>query len=86
VTVDRVSAAVATDGGKFSTLLLGVIESPAFQTRRGDDGEAKDAPRYSIPATPPPEKRRPPKRRRDVERPAATNAVPAAVPNTAQTK
>jgi len=85
VTVDRVSTAVATDGGKFSTLLLGVIESPAFQTRRGDDGEAKDAPRYSIPATPPPEKRRPPRRRRDIEQPAATNAVPAALPNAAQT-
>jgi hypothetical protein len=81
VTVDRVSAAVAADGGKFSTLLFGVIESPAFQMRRGDDGEAKDAPRYAIPATPPPEKRRPPKRRRDreFERPAATNATPAAV-------
>ena len=40
VTVDRVAANVATDGGKFSTLLFGVIESPAFQTRRGDDGES----------------------------------------------
>jgi hypothetical protein len=85
VTVDRVSAAVAADGGKFSTMLFGIIESPAFQMRRGDDGEAKDAPRYAIPATPPPEKRRPPKRRRDFERPAATNAVPAAVSRAAQT-
>jgi hypothetical protein len=85
VTVDRVAAAVAADGGKFSTLLFGIIESPAFQTRRGDDGESKDAPRYAIPATPPPEKRRPPKRKRDVERPAATNAAPAAVSNTTQT-
>ena len=84
VTVDRVAAAVAADGGKFSTLLFGVIESPAFQKRRGDGGESKDAPRYAIPATPPPEKRRPPKRRRDFERPAATNAAPAALPNAAQ--
>jgi mono/diheme cytochrome c family protein len=45
VTVDRVTAAVHADGGKFSTLLLGIIESPAFQTRRGDDaGEAASAP------------------------------------------
>jgi hypothetical protein len=53
--------------------------------RRGDDGEAKDAQRYAIPATPPPEKRRPPKRKRVFERPAATNAAPAAVSNAAQT-
>jgi hypothetical protein len=53
--------------------------------RRGDGGETKDAPRYAIPPIPPPEKRRPPKRRRDFERPAATNAVPAAVSNAAQT-
>jgi hypothetical protein len=24
------------DGGKFSTLLMAVVESPAFQMRRGD--------------------------------------------------
>ena len=69
VTVDRISAAVAADGGKFSTMLLGVIESPAFQNRRGDNGEAKDAPRFAIPPTPPPEKRRPPPRRRNPEFP-----------------
>ncbi|HEY1065674.1 MAG TPA: DUF1588 domain-containing protein, partial [Pirellulales bacterium] len=33
VTVDRIAEAVAADGGKFSTLLLRVVESPAFQTR-----------------------------------------------------
>lgn len=65
VTVDRISAEVAKDGGKFSTLLMQVIESPAFLTRRGDTGEAKDAPRLAIPAIPPPEKRRPPPRRRN---------------------
>jgi mono/diheme cytochrome c family protein len=85
VTVDRVAAAVAADGGKFSTLLFGVIESPAFQTRRGDDGEAKDAPRLAIPPTPPPEKRRPPKRFRNRENFEATNAAPAAPSNNAKT-
>jgi hypothetical protein len=80
VTVDRVSTAVAADGGKFSTLLFGVLESPSFQTRRGDDGEAKDAPRLAIPPTPPPEKRRPPKRNRNAPPPAATNAVAVPAP------
>jgi len=74
VTVDRVASAVAADGGKFSTLLLGVIESPAFQTRRGDGGTAKDAPRLAIPAIPPPEKRRPVRRN-------STNAPVSAVTN-----
>ena len=78
VTVDRIAADVATSGGKFSTLLQGVIESPAFLTRRGDDGEAKNAPRLAIPATPPPEKRRPPKRQRNFERAAATNVTAGA--------
>jgi hypothetical protein len=64
VTVDRIAASVAADGGKFSTMLLAVIESPAFQMRRGDDGMAKDSPRFAVPAIPPPEKRRPPPRRR----------------------
>ena len=87
VTVDRVAAAVAADGGRFSTLLMGVIESPAFQARRGDDGQAKDSPRLAIPPTPPPEKRRPPPRRRfegNNETPAATNAAPAAPSNNTQ--
>jgi hypothetical protein len=74
VTVDRIAAAVAADGGKFSTLLAGVIESPAFLTRRGDNGEAKDAPRLAIPPIPPPEKRRPPKRQRN-NPPAVTNVT-----------
>jgi hypothetical protein len=78
VTVDAISKKVAQDGGKFSTLLMAVVESAPFQTRRGDTGEAKDAPRLAIPPTPPPEKRRPPKRRGNPEFPApATNAAPA---------
>ena len=77
VTVDRVAAAVAADGGKFSTLLLGVIESPAFLNRRGDNGDAKDAPRLAIPPIPPPEKRRPPKRQRNNPPAAAVTNVTA---------
>jgi hypothetical protein len=79
VTVDRIASAVAADGGKFSTLLLGVIESPAFLMRRGDTGEAKDAPRLAIPATPPPEKRRPQRRNRNNNNAAAAAAVAAPV-------
>ena len=78
VTVDRLAAAVAADGGKFSTLLIGVIESPAFLTRRGDNGEAKDAPRLATPPTPPPDKRRPPRRNRD-----RNPELPVAAPNAA---
>lgn len=37
VTVDRIADTLMTDGGKFSTLISMVIESPAFQARRGDD-------------------------------------------------
>jgi Protein of unknown function (DUF1592)/Protein of unknown function (DUF1588)/Protein of unknown function (DUF1585)/Protein of unknown function (DUF1587)/Protein of unknown function (DUF1595)/Cytochrome C oxidase, cbb3-type, subunit III len=76
VTVDRVAAAVAADGGKFSTLLHKVIESPAFLTRRGDNGDTKDAPRLAIPPTPPPDKRRPPKRNREREFPPAAEKSP----------
>lgn len=72
--VDAIVRSLLADGGKFSTLLSGVIESPAFQMRRGDEGGSKDAPRLAVPAIPPPEKRRPPKRR-----PMPTNAVTAEV-------
>jgi hypothetical protein len=58
VTVDRISAEVLAGGGKFSTLLAGVVNSAPFQTRRGDDGSLKIAPRVAIPETPPPEKRK----------------------------
>jgi hypothetical protein len=85
VTVDRIAAAVAADGGKFSTLLLGVIESPAFLNRRGDNGDAKDAPRLAIPPIPPPEKRRPPKRQRNNPPAAAVTNVTASANLTTST-
>jgi len=73
VTIDHIASQLVTDNGKFSTLLMGVVESPAFQTRRGDNGLAKSAPKFAVPATPPPEKRDPQRRNQ-----AGTNAVPAA--------
>jgi hypothetical protein len=64
VTVDRLTEAMLADGGRFSTLLVKVVESPAFQMRRGDDDAALDvAARAAIPEIPPPEKRRPDPRR-----------------------
>lgn len=72
VTVDGITEKLVAEGGKFSTLLMAMIESPAFQMRRGDDGGAKASPRNFIPATPPPEKRRPMRRNRQE---AATNQV-----------
>ncbi len=68
VTVDRIAERVMADGGKFSTLLLAVVESPAFQSRRGDGNTQLEAPESAIPEIPPPEKRRPPPRRRPRER------------------
>jgi hypothetical protein len=63
VTVDRITDELLADGGKFSTLLASVIDSPAFQLRRGDDGALKVAPRPEIPDIPPPDQRRPQRRR-----------------------
>src|SRR5581483_854561 len=40
VTVDRVTARLAAEGGRFSVLLAGIVGRPPFQTRRGDAGEA----------------------------------------------
>jgi mono/diheme cytochrome c family protein len=57
VTVDDVTAKLMADNGKFSTMLFGVLKSPAFQTRRGDDGQAVEAPRIAMPVAPPPERR-----------------------------
>jgi len=58
ITVDRISDQLVADNGKFSTLLLALVESPAFQTRRGDDGRFKELPRVALPEPPPPEKRK----------------------------
>jgi hypothetical protein len=63
VTVDQITARVMADGGKFSTLLLAVVESPAFQTRRGDGNTQLEAPESTVPEIPPPEERRPQRRR-----------------------
>ena len=80
VIVDRIAHRVASEGGKFSTLLLAVVESPQFQLRRGDDGALKTPPRSIIPEAPPPEKRkgrrRPP--RANPEN-VPTNDIPAVV-------
>jgi hypothetical protein len=62
-TVDKIAAGVSTGGGKFSVLLAGVVESPPFQLRRGDAGEA---PRL---ARPPLEIRRPPAHKSEVKKP-----------------
>lgn len=35
-TIDRISDELLRDGGKFSTLITRLVESPAFQMRRGD--------------------------------------------------
>ena len=60
VTVDRITDALLAGGGRFSTLLGMVVESPAFQMRRGDDNiELDTAALAAIPEIPPPEKRRP---------------------------
>jgi hypothetical protein len=57
-TVDEISAQLAAGGGKFSMLLLDVVESPAFQSRRGDDNASLESPEVAIPKAPPPEQRR----------------------------
>jgi hypothetical protein len=44
-TVDTLTDRLLTDGGKFSTLLMGVIESPAFQKRRVEAASAVTAAR-----------------------------------------
>ncbi len=81
VTVDRIADRVAQDGGKFSTLLLAVIDSPPFQMRRGDDGLVKTPPRSFVPEAPPPEQRKGRRRNRPAnpelvqKAQSATNAV-----------
>ena len=37
-TIDQIVGRLQSHGGTFSTLLQGVVESPAFQLRRGDAG------------------------------------------------
>jgi hypothetical protein len=54
-TVERIADRLGAEGGKFSVLLLGIVESPPFQTRRGDSGEPP-----AVTRTIPPPKRAPP--------------------------
>jgi mono/diheme cytochrome c family protein len=68
VTVDRITAPLAAAGGKFSVLLAAVVDSPPFQTRRGDAGEARDLRAPVRPVPPPPEKRKGPVRRKKFDR------------------
>ncbi len=71
-TVDQITAQMVSDGGKFSTLLMGVIASPQFQSRRGDDGTSPAAPRNATPEPPPPDQRKGRKTMRNIlERQAA---------------
>jgi hypothetical protein len=64
VTVDDIADSLLADNGKFSTALTKVVESPAFQLRRGDDDSELDAAALTkIPDIPPPDKRRPDPRR-----------------------
>ena len=64
VTVDRVVVRLSAEGGKFSTLLSAVIESPPFLMRRGDSGQAMAPRRAALPEPPPPEKRKGPVRKK----------------------
>lgn len=70
-TVEQIARQVDASGGKFSALLLGIVESRPFQMRRGDAGGSAGAQRSSVPPTPPPAKRRPAKK------PAPKGPVPA---------
>ncbi len=58
VTVDRIAGEMMRDGGTFSGLLMAVVESPAFQTRRGDDGKTVEPQRSIVPPTPPADQRK----------------------------
>ena len=58
VTVDRIAARLSAEGGKFSTLVSAMIESPPFLMRRGDSGRTMTPRRSALPEPPPPEKRK----------------------------
>lgn len=80
VTVDRITDSLVTDKGKFSTLLFGVVRSPAFQMRRGDDGADREAPRLALPEPPPPELRTGKKRRKIIDEPPPERTTPETPP------
>ena len=56
--VDGITDQMMAEGGRFSTLLTSVIESPAFLMRRGDDGQLREAAGVAIPEPPALERRR----------------------------
>lgn len=58
VTVDRITKTLMDEGGKFSTMLLAIVESPAFQMRRGDDDEPLPTLKPDVPEPPTAEERR----------------------------
>jgi hypothetical protein len=57
-TVDHITARLLAENGKFSTLLMEVLESPQFQSRRGDHGPSPEAPRLELPTPPPLDQRK----------------------------
>ena len=65
VTVERIADRLGTEGGKFSVLLLGIVESPPFMTRRGDSGEPPAATRTTPP--PPPKRTTPAHKKGDLD-------------------
>ena len=60
MTVDLITNKLMNEGGKFSMLLLEVVESAAFQSRRGDDQAPLPERRLAVPEIPPPELRKEP--------------------------
>jgi hypothetical protein len=80
VTVDRITDNLVADNGRFSTLLLGIAQSPAFQMRRGDDGLTNEAPRLVMPTPPPPEQRVRQRRRFNFDANQINQRPPEAVP------
>jgi hypothetical protein len=78
VTIDRIADELARNDGKFSALLLGIVTSPQFQKRRGDDGLPPEQPRIAKPVPPTPEQLElmaQQRRRRRAERLAAEAAT-----------
>jgi hypothetical protein len=49
-TIDRIADDLAANHGKFSILLLDLVNSPQFQLRRGDDGVPVEPPQKKEPA------------------------------------
>ncbi|HEY7088783.1 MAG TPA: DUF1592 domain-containing protein [Tepidisphaeraceae bacterium] len=90
VTVDRIADELVTSHGKFSTLLMGIVTSPEFQLRRGDDGVPVEHPRIVMPAPPTPEQIAQQRQRRRAaiaaEAAGGTAAPPAVAPATPPAK